>query len=62
MEDKTYSSRKFILACVAIIAQIVMVSLNILDKSSYNTAILGILALYYTGNVIEASGILIKKA
>lgn len=62
MDDKTYSSRKFILACVAIIAEVVLVSLDILDNSTYNTMILGVLGLYYTGNVLEASGILVRKA
>jgi hypothetical protein len=57
MEENRFSSRKFILAVMSLIAPMILVWFGKIDASTYSTISIGIAGLYYTGNVVEKSSL-----
>jgi hypothetical protein len=59
MEESRFSSRKFILAVINMVAPMILVWFGKIDASTYSTITIGIAALYYTGNVVEKSSLVL---
>lgn len=53
MEDSRFSSRKFLIAIISVVLINILTYLGTLDHTMYNGALLGVLGLYFTGNVSE---------
>lgn len=60
MEDSLFTSRKFILTVFILLTNTFLLWKHVIVATEYNTLMISVLGLYFTGNVVEKIGLVPK--